>query len=153
MKFHKGRLAFFIILIIAYGCGFFWLKQHPEYTTYDPDAIMRGRGGEMYYIEEICPKQDFPELVESQGLQKKGCMTTIKDVPPAYYIHSWLLKNKSRMVWGSWIVLVIWGILYRKTLVHNFKVAQKFLDELNKEQHGNIQQDKKRKGRRKASRN
>lgn len=146
-------MAFFIILIIAYGYGFFWLKQHPEYTTYDPNGITKGRGGEIYYIENKCPPQEFQEIVDSQQLSRKGCIITIRDVPPAYYIHEWLIKYKSKITWGSWMFLVVWALIHRKTLIHNVKVAQKFLDKMNGDQNDNIQQDKKRKGRRKTSHN
>jgi hypothetical protein len=105
-RFDRGRLVFFFIVLFLYGFGLFWLKLHPEYTTYNPNSVVHQKDGSIIYINERCPEN----VVFKEYGQKMECEVWITDVPPAYYIHQWLLKYQPYMFWGGLIGMILWCI-------------------------------------------
>ena len=103
-RFDRGRLVIFFIVMALYCSAGYWLFLHPEYTKYDPTAIVHNKDGTLTYIRSVC--EDDP-IFGSYG-RPTNCQVFIEDVPPAYYIHQWLIKHQPKMFWIGNIGLLFW---------------------------------------------
>ena len=101
-KITKGKIVLLVIQLILFTMGYVFLVNNPDYHTYSPENVVETINGTKY-VEMDCP-ETYYSLDNNIGYQ--DCNSSVRDPPPAYYIHQFLKKIRPYAIFIA-IILIL----------------------------------------------